>query len=214
MSKGDLLFARKIKELRREHDLSQQQLADMLGLRKTTISNYETGYSTPTYKTLELIMTKFSISSEDVSFAKILPTRKLPEKISGTDIFFYQNNNIKGLISKDSILKDSTVTLPTQLHVPRGTYIATQAADNSMNLCGIKRGTIIIINTEKTSPYSGQIFAAINNGSLLIRKMLEKDGVYYMTAQSSRIPTGSSIEKLPEDNFKIIGVVEKLIVDI
>ena len=34
---------RRLRDLREDHDLSQQALADMLGMYKTTYSNYELG---------------------------------------------------------------------------------------------------------------------------------------------------------------------------
>ncbi len=214
MSKGNLLFAQKIKSLRAEWNLSQQQMADMLGLRKTAISNYESGYSTPTYETLTKFMYKFNLPSEYFFPETSVGLPKLTQKMHGTSMSFYQSENIEGLTTHEDSLRDSVLTLPGHLHVPKGTYIATTAEDNSMNLCGIKKGTVIVINTEKKSPYSGQIFAAIHKGFLLIRKLIETDGVLYMTAQSTRIPTGSSKEKLPEEDFQIIGVVERLIIEI
>ena len=35
MSKGDLYFSKRIKEIRKEYELSQKQLADILGVGKT-----------------------------------------------------------------------------------------------------------------------------------------------------------------------------------
>ena len=37
MSKGDLYFSKRIKEIRKEHELSQKQLADILDVGKTTV---------------------------------------------------------------------------------------------------------------------------------------------------------------------------------
>ena len=44
-----------LKKLRKTKGLNQEELANILGVRKTTISNYETGYSAPSSATLRQI---------------------------------------------------------------------------------------------------------------------------------------------------------------
>lgn len=46
----------KLKQRRMELKLTQQQLADMVGAKKTTISNYECGISSPSENTIITLM--------------------------------------------------------------------------------------------------------------------------------------------------------------
>lgn len=53
--KYELVLKNRLKEIRKEKDLSQQNLADMVGVSRNTISSIETGQFNPTAK-LALIL--------------------------------------------------------------------------------------------------------------------------------------------------------------
>lgn len=48
-------FKNRLKELRKEHSITQQELADKIGIVRTAITNYETGRTIPDSETLSLI---------------------------------------------------------------------------------------------------------------------------------------------------------------
>ncbi len=53
--KDELVLKNRLREIRKEKDLSQQNLADMVGVSRNTISSIETGQFNPTAK-LALIL--------------------------------------------------------------------------------------------------------------------------------------------------------------
>lgn len=53
--KDELVLKNRLKEIRKEQDLLQQKLADMVGVSRNTISSIETGQFNPTAK-LALIL--------------------------------------------------------------------------------------------------------------------------------------------------------------
>jgi putative transcriptional regulator len=53
--KNKLVLKNKLKEIRKEKNISQQELADMVGVSRNTISSLETGQYEPTAK-LALIL--------------------------------------------------------------------------------------------------------------------------------------------------------------
>ena len=55
----------KLKQIRKENNLTQQQLADELCLSRTVITKYEKGYSVPSLDTLILISNHFKTSIFD-----------------------------------------------------------------------------------------------------------------------------------------------------
>lgn len=57
-------IGRKIKELRKDRNLTQQQLASRLSLTKSVISAYETEIRLPSYDTLVQIARIFNVSSD------------------------------------------------------------------------------------------------------------------------------------------------------
>lgn len=61
----DNIFAQRLKELRHDRKkITQDMLANDLQVSKTTISNYETGYSMPDIETLIRIATYFNVSTD------------------------------------------------------------------------------------------------------------------------------------------------------
>lgn len=58
------LFGDKLKELRINKQLSQDDLGDILGVRKSSISNWETNKATPTYDKLKEIAQYFNVTTD------------------------------------------------------------------------------------------------------------------------------------------------------
>ena len=212
MHADDKLFAQRIKELRLSWGLTQQQMADMIEVRKTTISNYESGYATPTISTLKRFMVRFNLpASYFVPDMENQAAVKKAQILYGTPISYYDPTNLEGLKTGEPHLMNSSLCLPAPLHIPKSGYIATSATDNSMNKCGIKRGTCLIINTERKEPCDGEIFAAIRDNFFIIRKYHNTIEGRYMSAESTRIPTGLSIEEIPAENFVVLGIIDRII---
>ena len=55
-------FQREFKRLRKEHGLTQEEMAKALGVSRSTIGNYEQGIREPNFETLELISDFFNVS--------------------------------------------------------------------------------------------------------------------------------------------------------
>lgn len=54
----------RMKELRKNLNLTQQELADQLHIKRTNIANYESGLSSPTDSVIALICREFNVSEE------------------------------------------------------------------------------------------------------------------------------------------------------
>ena len=215
MREDEKLFAQRIKELRKSWGITQQQMADMMEVRKTTISNYESGYATPTISTLRRFMVRFNLpASYFVPDMQDEATEKKAQILYGTPIPYFNPTNLEGLKTGEPYLMNSSLCLPAPLHIPKTGHIATSAPDNAMNKCGIKRGSCIIINTERKEPVDGEIFAAIRGYELIVRKYRNNIEGSYMEAESTRIPSGLSIEQIPSENFNILGIVNKTITEL
>lgn len=59
-------FPDKLKELRRKHGLTQQQLADVLGVVRSTVSGYENGTIEPKQHTLTKLADYFQVSFDEL----------------------------------------------------------------------------------------------------------------------------------------------------
>ena len=64
----ELVLKNNLKVVRTERHLSQQQLADMIGVSRNTISSIETGQFTPTAKLALIICIALDIKFEDMFY--------------------------------------------------------------------------------------------------------------------------------------------------
>ena len=55
---------KRIKQLRKELGLTQQELADKIGIKTTTIATYESGRNTPIDAVISLICREFNVNEE------------------------------------------------------------------------------------------------------------------------------------------------------
>ncbi|MDY3108742.1 MAG: helix-turn-helix domain-containing protein [Lachnospiraceae bacterium] len=59
-------FAENLTELRKYHNFSQEELAEMIGVSRQTLSKYETGESLPDIEKCKLLADVFSVSVDDL----------------------------------------------------------------------------------------------------------------------------------------------------
>ena len=78
-------IARRLSELRKDKGITQNELAEMLGVSRTTVANYETGNRTPEYDTLARLADIYQVSCDYIirgissEFAEIYATTGLSE---------------------------------------------------------------------------------------------------------------------------------------
>lgn len=60
------VFGKHLKQLREDKDLMQQELADKLEIKRTSVSNYETGRQLPDILTVRKIADFFNVSVDDL----------------------------------------------------------------------------------------------------------------------------------------------------
>ncbi len=60
------MFKDNLVELRKIHDLSQEELADKIGVSRQTLSKYETGESLPDIEKCKLLADVFGVSIDDL----------------------------------------------------------------------------------------------------------------------------------------------------
>ena len=78
-------IARRLSELRKDKGITQSELAEILGVSRTTVANYETGNRTPEYDTLARLADIYQVSCDYIirgissEFAEIYATTGLSE---------------------------------------------------------------------------------------------------------------------------------------
>ena len=66
--KNKLVLKNKLKEIRKEKNISQQELADMVGVSRNTISSLETGQYEPTAKLALILSVALDKNFEDIFY--------------------------------------------------------------------------------------------------------------------------------------------------
>ena len=66
--KNELVLKNKLKEVRSKKKLSQQELADMVGVSRNTISSLETGQYEPTAKLAFILCIALDMKFEDLFY--------------------------------------------------------------------------------------------------------------------------------------------------
>ena len=57
-------FGKRLKQIRKEHNLTQKQLADLIGATERSIQNYEAGDRKPTFDVILIILDKVDVDDD------------------------------------------------------------------------------------------------------------------------------------------------------
>lgn len=90
-------FGSKVKELRLEKGLTQQQLANLLGVAVSAISSYESGNRYPSYEVLISLARIFHVSTDYLLGL---------DKLNTVDVSGLDDNEIKVILQMIDILRE------------------------------------------------------------------------------------------------------------
>ena len=90
-------FGEKVKKLRHEKDLTQQQLAELLGVAVSAISSYESGNRYPSYEVLISLARIFHVSTDYLLGL---------EKLKTIDVSGLDDNEVKVILQMIDVLRE------------------------------------------------------------------------------------------------------------
>ena len=105
---GDLFMNERIRELRKELHLTQQEFADRLGIPRNNIAGYETGKRSPSEAAISLICREFKVSEEWLRTGK--GKTFIPNSNSAIDLLSKEF----GLTPKEAILIEKFTSLNSE----------------------------------------------------------------------------------------------------
>lgn len=220
MKNKGLIFSKIIRNARESRNMKQETLAQMLNVGKTTISNYETGYSSPSMNMIEKIANVLDYTPEQMFELSFSESGKvsLPRSFQGVNdvlIPYVKPVNVSQSTMEKHSYMDSYVTLPKFMLSEEGNYICLCVMDNAMSADGICRNDYVFIRKSHN----------ISNSSIVLALNLKTDAYvirrYHRDERAiSLIPSSDSRdysiisydENFPE--YKIIGYVEKVLSNI
>lgn len=208
-------FTTRFKELRKSADFTQDELANKLGIVKSTVSMYETGKRQPDFEKLEEIADLFNVNMDyllgrsDIksAFDSNLSTKKTNNKsgvwipVLGRVAAGIPINMVTDIIDQEQITEEMAAS---------GEYFALQIHGDSMEP-KMSDGDVVIVRQQDDAE-SGEIVIATINGDDATCKRLRKyaEGIMLLSTNSAYEPivfTNQDIEELP---VKILGKVVEL----
>ncbi|AYG01319.1 helix-turn-helix domain-containing protein [Lactococcus allomyrinae] len=111
------IFAERLKELRTAKKLTQKEIAEKLGVKQNSYSDWENGKREPNFKRLAILATEFETSIDYLMGSAI--SEKDNEFLSQKDIFLSQLEEIEQIsneiIQKQQILENKIQALKKEI---------------------------------------------------------------------------------------------------
>ena len=177
-------FSDMIGYLRRRDGYSQKDLADKIGVSRSTIGMYETGDREPDFETLEALADTFNVNMDTLlgKSAPVLPSNVAPLRPMGKVPLVGQIACGTPILAEQNIT--DYVDLPGHI---RADYALTCRGD-SMVGAGIRDGDIVYIRQQEEVE-NGQIAAVVIDGDeATLKRFYYADGVVTLTPENSAYP--------------------------
>ncbi|WP_200979591.1 helix-turn-helix domain-containing protein [Echinicola sp. 20G] len=198
-----MLLGKNLKYLRKGKQMTQENLSDQLGIKRTMISAYEDGRSEPKLSTLKLIGDIFSVSLDELLYHDIekkgrKATQKKDIKILTISLDNEENENITMIPQKASAgylngyADPEFVQQLPQFHLPNLSKNATYRAFeiNGDSMLPLPSGTVVIgVYVEQlTDIKSGKTYILVSETEGVVYKRvfnyLEENGKLFLVSDN------------------------------
>lgn len=186
-------FSDRFKQLRKQRNLSQQDLANQLGYTKSRVNMYERGEREPSYEVLEEIADYFNVDLDYLHGKSDIPNRN--EWLKAINASASAPDNIIPMPSKSSIPlvgdiacgtpilaeenRDGDVDLPEHIHAD----FALRCKGNSMINARIYDGDIVYIRQQDTVEH-GEIAAVLIGTEATLKRVFLFDDHITLEAEN------------------------------
>lgn len=209
----------KLKKLRKYKGINQDELAQLLAVGKTTISNYETGYTVPPSANLRQLAQFFNVTVDDLIDDKISVEDLIGKKEPTVPYAFKEDVDVS--FSKKNIpvyLNFSTDNVPihqfifSTSFVGEGNIFGLKVSGDRMDRAALPDGSIAIIRSQEYAD-DNEVIAAIvdDNPAFICRYFRQGELVVLENESSNPVYHRPTVVNPKEQSFKIIGKVIKSI---
>lgn len=181
----------KIREYRKARGMTQQQIADLFGIKTASVSEWESGKSTPsTDKLVRLakalgcqisdLLERTSgatvdLADPDGDAVSIRQARlKLSAGVSGYAIEYEDGDGQPIFFRKDWMDRNG---------YRAEKLLAVKVSGVSMEP-GLYDGDVVVVNLADSQPHDGAAFAVNYEGELVIKRLLRDDGEWWLTSDN------------------------------
>lgn len=209
----------KLKKLRKYKGINQDELAQLLAVGKTTISNYETGYTVPPSANLRQLAQFFDVTVDDL----------IDDRISVEDLIGKKEPTVPYVFKEDVDVSFSKKNIPVYLNfsadnvpihqfifstsfVGEGNIFGLKVSGDRMDRAALPDGSIAIIRSQEYAD-DNEVIAAIvdDNPAFICRYFRQGELVVLENESSNPVYHRPTVVNPKEQSFKIIGKVIKSI---
>ena len=213
---GDL-FGDKLKKIRIERNLSQQQLADILGTSKQVVSRYETNQRTPKITIAQEYADKLNIPLNylidentplnqspviESIITKVLPSNMVNLPIIG------KISCGAGVLVYDDI--EGYEPTPVDWLNGGGDYFYTRAKGDSMINARIQDGDLVLIK-KQSDVDDGEIAAILIDEDIFLKRVYKRNDSVILQSENPKYPPMIADPK--NQSCIIIGKLKKVIIN-
>jgi repressor LexA len=189
-------FGSRLKGLRVLHQKTQNDIAKLLGVRRETYTQWETGKFTPKHETLSWLASYFGVTTD------YLLEGKNPSKTSAVKILGVVRAGEAILAQADE--QTDVIEVPQIMIEPGAVYFGLRIVGDSMQDLGISEGMTVLVR-QQNSIEDGQIAIVLLDGGekATIKRCYKANGSLLL------IPANSKHKevKTPAERVKILGRV-------
>ena len=189
-------IAQAIAKLRKEQHLTQSQLGALLHLSNTTISNYETGVSTPEVDIVIKLARLFHVSVDYLLDYE--RERQTAQTVPLVSAFQMKNGMPCGMRVADYL------KLPDTAAQDR---IAVYARDNSMRCGGIEKSDLLLVALCSRLPNGATGLLVDRTGAWLCRRYYRTGSIITLTPHTDTQAFAPIVQNADRFSFSVIGKV-------
>ena len=205
-------FASVIKRLRIERGITQEQLASMLKVSRSTIGMYETGSREPDFETCEAIADIFNVDMDYLLGRSnlerkdpVLPSNAIPvgpgQQIPVLGSVrcgqpMYAEGNIDGYVPYIGNSGES--------------YFALRAVGDSMNAAGINEGDLVIVRQQESVDPNTIAVVCVNGDEATLKRFRQDGNTVFLMPQSTNPNHQIQVYDLTRTPVHIIGRVMEI----
>jgi len=209
----------KLKKLRKYKGLNQDELAQMLGVGKTTISNHETGYTKPPRATLDQLASFYGVKSDDLTNPNVTfdDLKACIEKKSPAPANTLGEEPTVSFTQKTVPVYLNLTTHTVPIHefifstsfVGEGEIFGLKVSGDRMDRAALPDGSIAIIREQDYADDGEIIAVALEDNPAFFCRYFRQGEFVLLESESSNPVYRPVVVNPNEQSFKILGKVIK-----
>lgn len=199
-----------IKALRQEKHLKMYELGEAIGVSKSCISNYESGYNVPSRENLMKLSELFEVNI-DYLLGKTEIRDRFLNYIKGMNVPIYDyEDDIESLINNNESKSIGIINIPRYNNIENDLKetFAIKVADNTMNFANVMSGGYAIGVRDNDMTKNGIAVVVYDNKVYIRRLHIFENNVTLIPDSYDKKHMPLQVEK---DKVKMIGYIKSVI---